>query len=44
MDGLCPFECVLGHKAKIHSSLEVTSEVVATGTFKIFHHQAKETM
>ena len=42
MDGLSPFECVLGHKAEICPALEIIPEDVATGTFKIYHTALKK--
>ena len=41
MDGLSPFECVLGHKAKTCPCLETTDTVI-TGTFKTYYHKLKK--
>ena len=42
MDGLSALEWVLGCMAKIYPFLELTPEVVVTGTFKTYHNKLKK--
>ena len=42
MEGLNPFECVLGHKTKMCPSIEVTPKVVVTSTFKTYLQLKKQ--
>ena len=42
MDEIDPFECVLGHKAEICPSHEVTPEIMVVDTFKTYHAELKK--
>ena len=41
MDELSHMECVLGHKVKIYSAVEVIPEGVVTGAVKNYHFTQK---